>query len=377
MLVPTKSIAETILFVDHLASGILKLSMGIKKTKPTKKSVKKQNFWHRHTRLWKWLGGILGGIIVLLVAIWVWFQVSPWPESLLIRDEFQKNSAAVSKALEKYVPSGIATVENQQYRANDNDAYIDVFYPEGTTAARPTVVWVHGGAWVSGNKDNIDNYMKILASNGFTTVSVNYSIAPEHQYPLPIIQLNDALGYVKENAERLHVDPNDIMLAGDSAGSQIVAQMATAITSSSYASEMNIRPTLAASSLKGMLLNCGAYDLALPDYNGEFGGFLHTVLWAYSGSKDFLKDPNIRHASVVNYVTSDFPPTFITAGNADPLEDQSTEMAKKLQQLKVPTDTLFYPSDYTPALPHEYQFNLDVAAGKEALQHMVDFVKAH
>lgn len=348
--------------------------MGNKKTKSSKKSTKKQSFWRRHTRLWKWLGGIFGGIILLVVGVWIAFQVSPWPESLLIRAEFEKNSAAVSKALEKHVPSGVATVQNQQYRQNDSDAYLDVFYPEDTKAARPTVVWVHGGAWVSGNKDDIDNYMKILASHGFTTVSVNYSIAPEHQYPLPIVQLNDALGYLQQNAEKLHIDPANIVLGGDSAGSQIIAQMATLATSESYASEMNIKPVIAAGDLKGMLLTCGAYDLALPNYNGPFGDFLHTVLWAYSGSKDFLHDPTLRHASVVNYVTSDFPPTFITAGNADPLENQSTEMAKKLKQLNVPTDTLFYPENYTPALPHEYQFNLDTAAGKEALQHMVDFL---
>lgn len=347
--------------------------MGVNK-KP-KKITAKRSLWQRHRRLWKWLIGIVATIAILAAAVWIAFQVSPWPGSLIIRYEFEQNDAKVTEALEKHIPSGIAAIENQQYRPNDDDAYLDVFYPESSTEPLPTVIWVHGGAWVSGNKDDTDNYLKILAGQGFTTISINYTIAPEKQYPTPLFQLDDALGYIERNTERLHVDPTQLFLAGDSAGSQIVAQMGNIITSESYANLVGIQPRITPSELKGMVLNCGAYDLALPDYSGEFGGLLHTVLWAYSGKKDFLNDPTIQPASVVNYVTSDFPPTFITAGNVDPLEDQSTEFAKKLQSLGVFTNTLFYPQDHQPALSHEYQFNLDNADGQNALKQIVSFIE--
>jgi acetyl esterase/lipase len=345
-----------------------------KKSRTNKKPTQKKSLWSRHKRLWKWLIWIVGIFVVLIAAVWIAFQVSPWPNSLLIRYEFDKNGEKVSQALEKYVPANITSVDNLQYRQDDNDAYLDVFYPKETKKALPTIVWVHGGAWVSGNKDEVDNYLKILASKGFTTVGVNYSIAPEKQYPTPLHQVNDALGYVEEHAEHLNIDKNQIFLAGDSAGSQIVAQMGNIITNDAYAKLVGIQPEIEADKLKGMVLNCGAYDLALPDYNGPFGDFLHTVLWAYSGKKDFLDDPTIKPASVVNYVTSNFPPTFITAGNTDPLEDQSTEFAKKLESLGVHTDTLFYPQDHQPALSHEYQFVLDNADGKNALARIVAFL---
>ena len=328
-----------------------------------------------HSRLWKWLLGILIGIVALVIAVYIAFLVSPWPGSMVIRYIFDKGGAQTSKALEKHLPSGIASVRNQQYRPGDKDAFLDVFYPEKTTTALPTVVWVHGGAWVSGNKADTDNYIKILAARGYTTVSINYSIAPEKKYPTPILQVNDALDYLQRHAELLHIDPNRIVLAGDSAGSQIVAQVATAITNPVYASELGLRPSLQADKLKGMVLNCGAYDLNLPDYNdGLAGWFLRTVLWSYSGTKDFMHDPKLRHASVVNYVTADFPPSFITAGNADPLESQSKELAKKLGTLGVTTSTLFYPANHEPKLEHEYQFNLDIKDGKQALEQIVAFL---
>lgn len=348
---------------------------GKKSTYVAKNKQKPTSLWNRHKLLWKWLIGIFGSTLLLVLAVYIAFQVSPWPNSLLIRYGFDKQDAKVAAALEKHVPSGIASADNQEYRPNDSDGFLDVFYPEETTAQLPTVVWVHGGAWVSGDKNDVDNYLKIIASYGYVAVGVDYGVAPEHQYPLPILQLNDALDYLQKNASRLHINPNKIVLAGDSAGSQIVAQMATIVTSPSYANAMNVSPALSADKLKGTLLNCGAYNLALPDYSGPFGSFLHTVLWAYSGTADFMHDPKLKTASVVNYVTKDFPPSFITAGNIDPLLDQSTEFAKKLQSLGVPTSTLFYPTDHQPQLNHEYQFNLDTDDGKQALQQMINFIQ--
>ena len=345
-----------------------------KKKQVAKKQLRKTSFWGRHRRLCKWLIGIFGTVLVLLVAAYIAFQISPWPNALLIRHEFDKTGIEVSNALEKHVPAGVTAVENQQYRQDDKDGFLDVYYPEKTSTPLPVVVWVHGGAWVSGDKDEIDNYLKIVASRGYTVVGVDYTIAPERQYPFPIMQLNEALSYLQQNADRLRIDSSKIVLAGDSAGSQIAAQMANIIKSPSYAREMDINPWVSPANLKGVLLNCGAYDLALPDYNGPFGGFLHTVLWAYSGNKDFLTDPKLKSASVLNYITKDFPPAFITAGNVDPLLAQSTELAKRLNDLAVPASTLFYPVGHQPELNHEYQFNLDTSDGKRALEQMVDFL---
>lgn len=332
---------------------------------------------HRKHHIMKWIIGVLGVIALIIISIMIAFQVSPWPSSLLIRYEFSKGAEATSAALEKHVPDNIGEVKNQQYELN-NDTFLDTYYPEGHNRKElPVVVWVHGGAWISGNKNNVANYAKIVASHGFSTVSVNYSIAPEKKYPTPILQLNTALKYLQDNADRLELSMDNVIFAGDSAGSQIVAQMANIITSTDYAREIGIEPTLASDKLKGLLLNCGAYDLELASNSDDKQAreFLDTVLWAYSGTKDYANKPEFRHASVADYVTGDFPPSFITAGNADPLEEQSREFAKKLESQNVTTKTLFYSKDHSPALPHEYQFNLDNQDGRNALNEMISFAK--
>lgn len=327
----------------------------------------------------KWTRWLIIGLMLLCLAVYGSFELSPWPKALLIRYGFDKGAVKIAQALEKYVPADVTAILDQQYRSNDNDAYLDVFYPQtlqSPDAILPTIVWVHGGAWISGNKSHVANYLKILASHGYTTVGIGYSIAPEQQYPMPQIQLNDAIAYLQQQAKRFHIDTSRIVLAGDSAGAQIAAQMAAMTTDPTYAEKVGIRPVLQPGQLKAALLNCGGYDIALVNFNGSFGSFLKTVLWSYSGTKDFLVAPEFQSFSVLNYVTASFPRSFITAGNADPLEPQSVALAKKLTQLKVQIDPLFYPKNHTPPLEHEYQFNLDLADGQQALTRMLAFLNA-
>lgn len=325
----------------------------------------------------KWLAVGSTTLVLIAVAIYGAFKFTPWPGALLIRREFTKGGLATAQALAKHVPEGVAELRNESYRSDDADARLDVFFPEKvakTSEKLPTLVWIHGGAWVAGDKDEIANYLKILASRGYTVVSLNYSLSPERHYPRPIEQIHDALRYIDSNADRLHVDARRICVAGDSAGSQMAAQTCATITNSDYAAQVPVKPGLEPSQLKGVLLNCGAYDLDIPDYTGPGGAFYNTVLWAYSGQKDFLRMDSFKTFSVLKYVTKDFPPTFITVGNADFLKEHSLAMARRLEELKVPVDKLFFPDDHQPELPHEYQFNLDGEDGKIALDRMTDFL---
>jgi acetyl esterase/lipase len=321
--------------------------------------------------------GTIAVAAILGIAGYVAFQVSPWPSALIIRRAFEREAVRVSAALAKHVPPGVAERLDEHYDPADADAHLDVYYPaeiEGSGRALPTVVWVHGGGWVSGNKGHVANYARILASKGYTVVAVGYSIAPRARYPTPPRQLAAALAYLKQHAERLHVDPSRIFLAGDSAGAQIAAQVANAISAPSYATAVGIAPPLERSQLAGVLLYCGAYDVSQVNLEGAFGAFLSTVLWSYSGTKAFMHDPRMATVSVIDYVTADFPPMFISSGNTDPLTPQSRAFAAAVAGLGVPVDSLFFPRDYAPALPHEYQFNLDTEAGQLALERSVAFL---
>ncbi len=318
------------------------------------------------------------GTLLIAVLIFLAFKFTPWPSALLIRYAFTKGAKAANEALVKYVPKGITVVADQQYAVNDQDAFLDVYYPTAIAqkdTLLPVVVWIHGGGWVSGTKKEASNYYRILAAKEFVVVSVDYSIAPEKHYPLPLQQVNAALSFFKQNAKRFHIDAARFFIAGDSGGAHIAAQVANIISSESYSRLTGISPGINRDELSGLLLYCGAYDVALADLNGDYGSFLKTILWAYSGKKNFKDDPLFKTASVIDYIDGNFPPCFISVGNGDPLQIHSLNLARKLDTLKVQVDTLFFPEDQQPPLPHEYQFDLDVSAGKLTLERSVRFMK--
>lgn len=345
-----------------------------------RKTKKKLPFYRKKAFLWT-VGSLVGIILIILLV----FRLSPWPGALIIRMVFDKNDVKVLQALEKHPPKiPIASIQDQQYKSGDNDAFLDVYFPRSIANSQtklPLIIWTHGGAWVSGNKENVEPYYKLLAAEGFTVVSAGYSLAPEHTYPTAVFQLNSLYDYVQKNADRFHIDANKVILAGDSAGSQLSSQMAALITNPDYAQELGITPSLHPLQLKGVVLNCGIYrmhDLAHPNPTLPrlVGWGTDVSVWAYSGTRDFSASI-IRQMSAYYHVTKDFPPTYITGGNADPLTTvQSMPFAEKLASHHVPITKLFYPTNHQPALPHEYQFNLDNADGMAAFQTTVDFAHA-
>jgi len=340
----------------------------------------KRTPWYRR-RGFLWPVGIL---CVLLLSILLWFRLSPWPGAMIIRFVFTKGGRDVTKALAAHQPAKpIGEVLNQQYHVGDKNAWLDVYYPQEAAAKQqhlPVIVWTHGGAWLSGDKKDYAAYYRLLAAEGFTVVAPNYSLAPEKSYPTPIHQLNEVYSYIQAQADRLHADTRTFILAGDSAGAQLSSQMAALITNPAYAQEVGIMPQLRPEQLKGVILNCGIYmmdKLATPGPNLPkiIGWGDDVTVWAYAGTSDFSL-PVIKQMSPYYHVTKNFPATYISGGNGDPLTNtQSVPLANKLSDLGVPVTRHFFAADYYPLLPHEYQFNLDTPDGEKALQATITFLQ--
>ncbi|MGC0365542.1 acetyl esterase [Rhodococcus sp. 27YEA15] len=317
-----------------------------------------------------------GALVFLVGGVALAFVLSPRPGALAVRWVFERDAAEVTSAMQKHAPAGVDSIKDQQYRDGDSDAYLDVYFPESTSVALPTVIWTHGGAWISGSKSNYATYYELLASRGYTVVALDYSLGPERHYPTAVQQLDAAHAFVLANAERLHVDPSRIFLAGDSAGAQLSSQMAILVTDEDYAARLGITPALSPEQVRGVVLNCGIYDLAgVAGGSGIVGWGVDRSLWAYTGHREFLDSTAADQMSTLNYVTEAFPPTYLSGGNGDPLTDgQSKPLADKLGGLGVAVDTLFYPDDHQPVLGHEYQFDLDNPDGMTAFERTVDFL---
>ena len=207
---------------------------------------------------------------MVLALVFVSFAVSPWPSIILVRAVFDRGAAEASRKLEPHLPASVTTTTHN-YDPADPRAVLDIHRTVGSGNA-PTVVWVHGGGFVSGRRGDITNYAKVLAGHGFTVVNVDYTIAPEAHYPEPVRQVNQALAYLSREGAKLGVNPARMVLAGDSAGAQIAAQSAAVITNPEYAKLVGVRPGATPQQLAGTAASTTfpAWDATVGSWGGSF-----------------------------------------------------------------------------------------------------------
>jgi len=293
-----------------------------------------------------------------------------------MRKVFAASGARLATALDRHAPANVTGLIDERY-GPEPDMLLDVFRPASASGPLPLVVWVHGGGFVGGSKDELAGYFKLVASHGFVVAAPRYSLAPGRRYPTPLRQLMQALRYLEENAGRLLIDPDRIALAGDSAGAQIAAQAGALVTTPGYAEAVGVTPTITPAQLRGLILACGIYDLPLVRHPPAPAGrmFVQISLLAYSGQRRFLDDPAFAAWSITDHVSPAFPPTLITVGNADPLRPHSELLAARLQAEGAEPEMLFFPAQHQPPLDHEYQFDLDTDAGQLFLGRLLTFLR--
>lgn len=321
---------------------------------------------------------VLLSLLGIVVVVGIVSALTPWPSAMLIRWVFTAGAEATVAEMLPHVPdTPLSETLDVAYSDEGEATTFDAFSPASGTEALPAVVWIHGGAWISGAKEDVAPYLRILAAEGYTTVGLNYTLSPEASYPVAIEQLNTALAYLVDNAEKLRIDPDRIILAGDSAGAQLASQLAVLTTNPSYAELMGLTPALSPSQLDGIILNCGVYDMeAMAELNGISAWGFKIALWGYTGTKNWSDTYAGTTMSSMMFATADFPPTFITGGNGDGLTwIQTVPMINRLNDVGVDVTSLSWPANHEPALPHEYQFHLDLEEAQLALTQTLSFLK--
>lgn len=107
---------------------------------------------------------------------------------------------------------------------SDPQQVLDVYRPNGWQAgdSRPAVVFVHGGGWASGGRADLSPAVKSQLRRGWVVLSIDYRLSDRVDWPLPVQDVDRAVRYVRANAGLIGIDPRRIVVAGHSAGAQLV-----------------------------------------------------------------------------------------------------------------------------------------------------------
>ena len=211
-----------------------------------------------------------------------------------------KTAALYAPMQEKEPYAGVKAERDVKYGPAERHL-LDVFAPETAANNRPVLIYVHGGAFVGGNKRNpgspfYDNIMLWAVKNGFVGINTTYRLAPSSPWPAGAEDLASVVKWTTEKIAGYGGDPARIYLMGQSAGAVHVA---------GYVSHPELHK-VKGGGLAGAIMISGIYDLT--------GSPLGDAELAYFGS-----DP-ARHAerSSLKGLVESRTPLMITAAELDP-----------------------------------------------------------
>lgn len=260
----------------------------------------------------------------------------------------------------------IQSYTNIVYKKNaiDSALTLDVFVPDSNFSKRhPTVIIIHGGGWVEGDKTlETIYYMRSLKNellaNQFAVISINYSlVGKDSHFPTPIEDCKDAVRWVRKHANEYNLDTLNIGLWGGSAGGHL-ALLTAYTTNEQFTGDR----TLASHSAR---VNYVIDNFGPTDLNGLFRmdiGFFSTfivklfarkiydirekLVFAMTGyrikpDKQKIKELNTFY-SPLSYINENAVPTIIFHGTHDKVVpiSQSRELKKKLDKYSIENEMI-------------------------------------
>lgn len=200
---------------------------------------------------------------------------------------------------------------------------LDIYRARGASR-RPVLFFVHGGAWVRGDRKQYPFFGNRFAKEGYVVVVPSYRLAPKHPHPAQIEDVADAFAWTVRHIAEHGGDPQRIFVAGHSAGGHLVALLAT--------NEKWLRQRgLSAAAIRGVISMSG-----VPDVTGE------------AGARVFGDDPAVRRdASPLFHVRAGLPPFLVTYCQWDylTLPQQARRLHEALRRAGVRSELVFVPGE--------------------------------
>lgn len=141
------------------------------------------------------------------------------------------SQADVSVAKSMRPPPDVVVADDVPYAKRGRRVlYMDLYWRKGRSpeaAPSPVVLFLHGGGWREGSRDQAAPILYELAQRGFVAVSIDYTLSQEETFPAQLIDCKTAVAWLKERADTYTLDPKRIGVFGSSAGGHLASLLGT------------------------------------------------------------------------------------------------------------------------------------------------------
>lgn len=219
--------------------------------------------------------------------------------------------------------------KNIPYKKVENrDLYLDIFLPEEKNP--PLIMWVHGGAWKELNR--CWNLAMPMVERGYAVAAVDYRYCDEGQFPTQMLDLKDALLFLKKHAEQYGYNSEKIAVSGDSAGAHLCTMLAVSVGNKEWES------TEEDYSVQAVIDMCGPSNLKMILHGKDdvLNNPVSELLGVAATSKTGFGQAAV--ASPQTYINGSEPPFLILHGSEDPLvsQEHSRQLRNSLENAGVP-----------------------------------------
>jgi len=247
---------------------------------------------------------------------------------------------------EEYNAAGPQTSEyvdiSEKYIAGINgkeDICLRIYKPVHQDKILPGLLWIHGGGYLSGFAEQDDGLcIRFVTEAKCVVVSVEYHLAPEFPYPIPLEDCYSALQWFFDHANELNADRSRIAIAGNSAGGGLTAAL------SLLARDREGPPIVFQMPLYPMIDDrCNSPScIEMQDRKAWFGESNKLAWSLYLGGISGDDVPQYAAAARAEDY-SHLPATYTCIGDLDPFRDETIEYVTRLSQAGVPVEFHLYP----------------------------------
>lgn len=226
----------------------------------------------------------------------------------------------------------IAQLDVVYSKVKDWEGKTDLYLALDESKPTPIVINIHGGGWKSGSKDTQGGFSPFFKA-GFAVANMEYRMSGQAKAPAAIEDTRCMLVYLIENAKKLNIDPNKIIIMGGSAGGHLA--LMGGLLANDHRFDINC---FSAKNIKvaAIIDKYGIMDVWDWTYGPEHKSS-SPAFWLGDNAKN---EAFIQSVSPISYLTKNSPPIFIVHGDADPTVpyQQSVDLYKKLQELGVKSE---------------------------------------